>query len=649
MSLKGKVALVTGGSRGIGRAVCLELARQGADVAVNYAGNEAAAQETAQACRELGVRAVVLRADVADAAACDAMVAQVLEQLGRLDILVNNAGITRDGLMLRMPEADWDAVLDTNLKGAFHCMRAAYKTMMRQKSGRVVNISSVVGLRGNAGQTNYSASKAGLIGLSKSLAKELATRNVTVNVVAPGFITTDMTDALPEGAREALLSTIPMKRLGAAEDVARAVAFFAGEGAGKETAMEKRRVVITGLGAVTPLGHTARETWEAAKAGVCGIAPITLYDHSAQKVSLAGEVKEFDPSGVLEKKEIRRMDRFAQFAVTAAAEAMAHSGLDLEREDRARIGVALSSGIGGIGTLQTSCETGQSRGFDRVSPFFIPMVITNLAAGHIAIRFGLHGMCICPVAACAGGANAVGDAFRHIRDGYAEVMVAGGAEASITPLAMGGFTSMSALTDASDPSRASIPFDKERSGFVMGEGAAVLILEELEHARARGAQILGEITGYGATCDAYHITAPDPEGAWSAACMEQALADAGLAPEAVDYINAHGTSTPLNDSGETAAIRRVFGAHADRLMVSSTKSMTGHLLGASGAVEAALCVLALKDGFVPATINYQVPDPACDLDIVPNEGREADIRCAISNSLGFGGHNACLVFQKWEG
>ena len=238
----------------------------------------------------------------------------------------------------------------------------------------------------------------------------------------------------------------------------------------KETAMEKRRVVITGLGAVTPLGHTARETWEAAKAGVCGIAPITLYDHSAQKVSLAGEVKEFDPSGVLEKKEIRRMDRFAQFAVTAAAEAMAHSGLDLEREDRARIGVALSSGIGGIGTLQTSCETGQSRGFDRVSPFFIPMVITNLAAGHIAIRFGLHGMCICPVAACAGGANAVGDAFRHIRDGYAEVMVAGGAEASITPLAMGGFTSMSALTDASDPSRASIPFDKERSGFVMGEG-----------------------------------------------------------------------------------------------------------------------------------------------------------------------------------
>ena len=258
-------------------------------------------------------------------------------------------------------------------------------------------------------------------------------------------------------------------------------------------------------------------------------------------------------------------------------------------------------------------------------------------------------MCISPVAACAGGSNALGDAFRHIRDGYAEVMVAGGAEASITPRAIGGFTSMSALTTASDPARASIPFDAERSGFVMGEGAAILVLEELEHARARGAQILGEITGYGATCDAYHITAPDPAGAWSAACMEQALADAGTAPEAVDYINAHGTSTPLNDSGETAAIRKVFGGHADRLMVSSTKSMTGHLLGASGAVEAVFCVLALKDSFVPATIHYQVPDPACDLDIVPNEGRQADIHCALSDSLGFGGHNTCLVFQKWEG
>ena len=413
--------------------------------------------------------------------------------------------------------------------------------------------------------------------------------------------------------------------------------------------MDKRRVVITGMGAVTPLGHTVAQTWEAAKAGVCGIAPITLYDCSQQKVSLAAEVKDFDPTAALDKKEARRMDRFTQFAVTAAVEAMASSGLDLEKEDTAQMGVSVSSGIGGIATIQSSCESGNSRGFDKVSPFFIPMAITNLAAGQIAIRFGLHGLCICPVAACAGGSNAIGDAFRHIRDGYAEVMVAGGAEASITPLAMGGFTSMSALTTAADPSRASIPFDAERSGFVMGEGAVILVLEELEHAKARGAEILGEITGYGATCDAYHITAPDPHGVWSAACMEQALADAGVAREDVDYINAHGTSTPLNDSGETAAIRKVFGDGADKLMVSSTKSMTGHLLGASGAVEAMFCVLALKDGFVPATINYQVPDPACDLDVVPNEGRKADIKTALSNSLGFGGHNTCLVFRKWEG
>ena len=412
--------------------------------------------------------------------------------------------------------------------------------------------------------------------------------------------------------------------------------------------MEKRRVVITGMGAVTPLGLNVQDSWEAAKAGVCGIAPITLYDCSQQKVKLAAEVKGYDPTKTLDKKEAKRMDRFTQFAVTAALEAMENSGLDLEQEDTARIGVSVSSGIGGLATIQSSCLSGSTRGYDKVSPFFIPMSITNLAAGHIAIRLGLHGMCICPVAACAGGTNAVGDAFRHIRDGYAEVMMAGGAEASITSLGIGGFTSMSALTTADDPKRASIPFDKERSGFVMGEGAAILVLEELDHALNRKAQIYGEIVGYGATCDAYHITAPDPKGVWSAACMEQALADAGLAAEDVDYINAHGTSTPLNDSGETAAIRKVFGAHADKLMVSSTKSMTGHLLGASGAVEAMFSVLALKDGFVPATINYQVPDPACDLDIVPNQGRQADIKVAISDSLGFGGHNTCLVFRKWE-
>ena len=381
--------------------------------------------------------------------------------------------------------------------------------------------------------------------------------------------------------------------------------------------MEKRRVVITGMGAVTPLGHTVSETWEAARAGVCGIAPITLYDTSSQKVSLAAEVKNFDPTKVLDKKEVRRMDRFSQFAMYAAAEAMADSGLDLER-------------VGGMQSFQNSCEVGESRGFDKVSPFFIPMIIANLAAGRIAIRYGLHGMCTCPVTAC-------------------DAMVSGGAEATITSLAIGGFTSMSALTTATDPKRASIPFDKERSGFVMGEGAGILVLEELEHAKARGAKIYGEIVGYGTNCDAHHITAPDPTGTWPAACIQQALSDAGIAPEQVDYVNAHGTSTPLNDSGETAALKKVFGDHAGKLMVSSTKSMTGHMLGAGGAVEAIFSLLALKDGFVPATINYQVPDPACDLDIVPNQGREADIKYAISDSLGFGGHNACLVFHKWEG
>ena len=413
--------------------------------------------------------------------------------------------------------------------------------------------------------------------------------------------------------------------------------------------MEKRRVVITGMGAVTPLGHTVSETWEAARAGVCGIAPITLYDTSSQKVSLAAEVKNFDPTKVLDKKEVRRMDRFSQFAMYAAAEAMADSGLDLEQEDTARIGVCVSSGVGGMQTFQNSCEVGESRGFDKVSPFFIPMIIANLAAGRIAIRYGLHGMCTCPVTACAGGSNAVGDAFRHIRDGYAEVMLCGGAEACVTPLSIGGFTSMRALHVGDDPARASIPFDAERDGFVMGEGAGILLLEEYEHAKARGAKIYAEVVGYGATCDAYHITAPAPGGEGGARAMQQALDDAGVTAGQVDYINAHGTSTPLNDSGETAAIKTVFGQHAYELAVSSTKSMTGHMLGAAGGVEAIFTALALKDGYIPATINYKVPDPACDLDYVPNTGRSAELRYALSNSLGFGGHNACVLFKKWEG
>ena len=413
--------------------------------------------------------------------------------------------------------------------------------------------------------------------------------------------------------------------------------------------MEKRRVVITGMGAVTPIGNTVADSWAAAKAGTCGIGPITRYDPSAQKAKLAGEVKNFDPEALLGKRECKRMDRFTQLALVASDQAMADSGLDREKENLDRCGIIFSSGIGGFETLGEAYQRGSTRGFDSVSPFFIPMIISNMAAGQIAIRYGFKGMCTCVVTACASSNNALGDAFHYIRDGYAEVMLCGGAEAAITPLAMGGFTSMKALCEGDDPKRASIPFDAERSGFVMGEGAGALLLEEYDHALARGAKIYAEVIGYGANCDAYHITAPAPGGAGGAACMALALADAGIAPEAVDYINAHGTSTPMNDSCETQAIRTTFGAHADKLMVSSTKSMTGHLLGAAGAVEAAFTALALYEGFVPPTIGYQVPDPACDLDIVPNQGRKADLHVALSNSLGFGGHNAAVVLKKWEG
>ncbi|MGN1019665.1 MAG: beta-ketoacyl-ACP synthase II [Aristaeellaceae bacterium] len=410
----------------------------------------------------------------------------------------------------------------------------------------------------------------------------------------------------------------------------------------------KRRVVITGLGAVTPLGLTMADTWQGVREGRCGIGPITRYDASARKVKLAAEVKGFDPEGCLGKTEARRMGRFTQFAVVAAREAMADAALTRDALDADRCGVIISSGIGGQSITEEEHARGMERGWDRVSPFYIPTAISNMAAGQVAIDQGFRGMCSCPVTACAGGSNAVGDAFHYVRDGYAEVMLCGGTEASITPLAIGGFTAMKALSTAEDPLRASIPFDGERAGFVMGEGAAVLVLEELDHALSRGAAIYAEITGYGATCDAYHMTAPAPDGSGGAKAMAMALRDGGARPEDVDYINAHGTSTVLNDAGETAAVKTVFGEHACRLMMSSTKAMTGHMLGAAGAVEAAITAMALREGFAPATINYRVPDPRCDLDVVPGEGRRADIRHALSNSLGFGGHNVSLLMKKWE-
>ena len=389
--------------------------------------------------------------------------------------------------------------------------------------------------------------------------------------------------------------------------------------------MERRRVVITGMGTVNPLGHSVAETWQAVRDGVCGIGPITQYDSSAQKVHLAAEVKDFDPAVALEGRDWRHMSRYAQLAMASAQEAMADSALDLEQLDCSRCGVIVSSGIGGIGVTEREGLRCAQKGYDRASPYYIPMAIANMAAGLIAIAFGLKGMCTCPVTACAGGTNAVGDAFRYIRDGYAEVMLCGGAEAAVTPLSIGGFTSMRALHVGDDPNRASIPFDAKRSGFVLGEGAGILILEEYEHALARGAKIYAEVVGYGATCDAYHMTAPAPGGEGGARAMAQALSDGGVAPEQVGYINAHGTSTPLNDSGETAAIKAVFGDHAYKLAVSSTKSMTGHMLGAAGAVEAIFTALTLRDGYLPATIHYQEPDPACDLDYVPNQGREAQV------------------------
>lgn len=412
--------------------------------------------------------------------------------------------------------------------------------------------------------------------------------------------------------------------------------------------MMKRRVVITGMGTVNPLGNSVADSWKRVRANQCGIGEIKSFDTSDFPVKLAGEVKDFNPDEIIGKKEARRMARFTQLAVAAADEAVKDSGIDFKTEDTERCGVIVSSGIGGLSTIEEEHAKGMEKGFSKVSPFFIPMAISNMSAGQIAIRFGLHAMCSCVVTACAGGNNAIGDAFRQVRDGYSDVMVCGGSESCITALGVGGFASLKALNTTDDVARASIPFDKERNGFVIAEGAGILVIEELEHAIGRGAKIYAELCGYGANCDAYHITAPDPEGNGGAKCMSLALADADMSPEDVDYINAHGTSTHMNDSCETKAIRKAFGSWADKLMVSSTKSMTGHMLGGAGAVEAVFTTLAVKENFVPATINYKVPDEECDLDVVPNEGRNTLVRAAVSNTLGFGGHNASLVIRKYE-
>ncbi len=411
--------------------------------------------------------------------------------------------------------------------------------------------------------------------------------------------------------------------------------------------MEKR-VVITGLGAITPIGNNAKDFWEGIKKGECGIDQIKAFDASDFKVKIAAEIKGYNPEDYFDKREAKRLDKFSQYAIIASREAWEDSKLDKEKENMERVGIIIGSGIGGIETIETENQKCFTKGPDRVSPMYIPMGISNMATGNVAIELGAKGESVAMVTACASGTHCIGEAFRMIRHGYQDVIVAGGTEAPITPLGIAGFTNIKALTKSEDRLRASIPFDKERSGFVMGEGAGVVILEELEHAKKRGAKIYAEIVGYAATSDAYHITSPAPGGEGGARAMSLAIKDAGAKPEDITYINAHGTSTHLNDSCETQAIKTALGDAAKKVMVSSTKGHTGHLLGAAGGIEAIVCAKAVEEGFVPATINYKVPDEECDLDVVPNEGRKVDVKYAMSNSLGFGGHNATILLKKFD-
>lgn len=411
----------------------------------------------------------------------------------------------------------------------------------------------------------------------------------------------------------------------------------------------KRRVVVTGLGAVTPLGNDVPTTWEALVAGRNGIGPITCFDASDMEVRIAAEVKDFDAVDLFGRREARRNDRFTLFALEAASQAITDANLEFDDDLKQATGVVIGTGIGGIVTLLKNYDVLRESGPRRVSPFMIPMMMPNAAAAAVSIAYGLQGPNISVASACATGTNAVGEAAEMIRRGQTDVMLCGGSEAAIEPISVSAFKNMGALSTRNDePERASRPFDAERDGFIMAEGAGILLLESLEHAQRRGACIHAELIGYGSTADASHITAPDESGTGAARAMTAALRDAGLAPEAVDYINAHGTSTPLNDRMETRAIRQVFGPHADRLAISSTKSMTGHLMGAAGAVEAIACVKSLETGWAPPTINYEHPDPECDLNYMPNQAQQLELYVGLSNSFGFGGHNGCLAFRRWE-
>ncbi len=409
-----------------------------------------------------------------------------------------------------------------------------------------------------------------------------------------------------------------------------------------------RRVVITGLGVVSPIVIGINEFWKNVKNGKCGIGEITQFDTENFKVKMAAEVKDFQPESYFDRKEAKRMARYTQLGMAAAIQAVEDSKIQ-GVVDPERFGTYMGSGIGGIEIFENESKKLLEKGPDRISVFFIPMMIPNMLSGQIAIKFGAKGICSCTVVACATGTYCIGDAYRHIKQGGADVIIAGASEATISPLAIAGFTNMTALSTKTDPNRCSIPFDKERDGFVMGEGAGALILESYEHAIKRGAKIYGEIVGYGTTCDAYHITAPDSDGNGAARAMQMAAEEAGIKPSQISYINAHGTSTPANDLTETLAIKKLLGDDAEKVPISSTKSMTGHLLGSAGAVEAIVCIKALEEGFIPATINYKVPDEQLNLDYVPNIGRKQELEYAMSNSLGFGGHNGSLIFKKFRG
>ncbi len=408
----------------------------------------------------------------------------------------------------------------------------------------------------------------------------------------------------------------------------------------------RRRVVITGMGAVTPIGNTVNEMWENATNGVCGIDFLTKFNTENSKVKIAAEIKNLNIGDFIDKKDMRKYAEFTQYALIAAGEAIKQSGITDENTDKTRCAVNIASGIGGIYNIEQEHSKGLEKGFDRVSPYFIPMAISNMASGAVAIAHNLKGSCISIVTACASSTNSIGESFRMIRDGYAEVSVCGGTEASITELGMGGFTSLRALSESQDPKRASIPFDKERNGFVMGEGSGVVVLEEYEHAVKRGAKIIGEVVGYGSTCDAYHMTAPSEDGSGAARAMKEAILDANLTPKDVGYINAHATSTPMNDKCETMSIKLAFGDEANNVAISGTKSMTGHLLGAAGAVEGIMTQLSLNTGIALPTIGYKVEDENCDLNVVKNEKSSINTEYGMSNSLGFGGHNASLIFKK---